>query len=203
MTLNKTEVTILAVLAVVTLASFDYVNRYEQMRDKAELVAMIENNAAGRMQLAERSKFGSCQVRGPLPDPECTPGGIFPEATREIICVKGYTKTVRSVSTGLKKRIYESYGFTYPQEKGAFEADHLIPLELGGNNDISNLFPESAEPRPGYHEKDIVENYLNHEMCAGNISLAAAQLQIARDWFSVYNRLSSQQIRELQQEYSY
>jgi 5-methylcytosine-specific restriction endonuclease McrA len=32
----------------------------------------------------------------------------------------------------------------YPQQHGAFEVDHLIPLELGGDNVIANLWPEAA-----------------------------------------------------------
>ncbi|MDP1689251.1 MAG: HNH endonuclease signature motif containing protein [bacterium] len=98
--------------------------------------------------------------------------------------------------------MYESYGLTYPQPRGAYEADHLIPLELGGNNDIENLFPESAEPRPGFKEKDLVENYLNHEVCAGRLSLLAAQEQIARDWLAVYKGLTTNQIDELKREFS-
>ena len=155
----------------------------------------------GPLELGERSQTTECVAEGGLPDRECTPGAVFPNATREIICVSGYTKTVRNVSVATKQKIYGAYGLSYPQKSGAYEADHLIPLELGGSNDIANLFPEAGEPRPGYHEKDIVENYLNHEMCKGNISLAFAQQQIAENWLVVWQSLSEDQIRELRAEY--
>jgi hypothetical protein len=32
--------------------------------------------------------------------------------------------------------------------------DHLDPLELGGFNDIKNLWPEPVDPWPGSYEKD-------------------------------------------------
>ncbi len=211
---KKKELLLLLALFVGMIASFDYVNRYHQEASKNTLAAIIEQNAVQPFSRPERSKFADCQVRGPLPDQDCSPGAIFPEATRTQICVKGYTKTVRNVSANLKKRIYQEYGLDYPQPTGSYEADHIIPLELGGSNDIANLFPEAAESspttvglgeatqaRPGFHEKDLVENYLNHEVCAGRLDLVAAQEQIATDWFTVYNNLTPEQINNLKQEF--
>ena len=57
--------------------------------------------------------------------------------------------------------------------------DHLIPLELGGSNAILNLWPETP---PGFHEKDKVENRLHKEVCAGRMTIEAAQILIAKDW---------------------
>jgi hypothetical protein len=62
---------------------------------------------------------------------------------------------------------------------GAYEVDHLVSLELGGSNGIANLWPEAAEPRPGFHEKDRYENYLHAEVCAGRMPLQEAQRRIA------------------------
>src|SRR6185369_8516238 len=113
------------------------------------------------LQLDPMTKSSDCHVDGSLPDHACSPGAVFDTATREIICVAGYTKTVRSVSTSVKKKIYAEYGITYPVPFGSYEVDHLIPLELGGSNDKANLFPEAADPAPGFKEKDLVENYLH------------------------------------------
>jgi hypothetical protein len=62
---------------------------------------------------------------------------------------------------------------------GSYEVDHLVSLELGGNNSVANLWPEIS---PGYHEKDEIENRLHDAVCAGSVSLRAAQQEIARDW---------------------
>ena len=75
---------------------------------------------------------------------------------------------------------------------GQYEVDHLIPLELGGSNDIANLWPEAASPKSGFHEKDQVENYLHDQVCSGAISLKDAQTQIATDWLAVYHRMPPQ-----------
>lgn len=127
---------------------------------------------------------GQCHARdsGRLPDPACTPGSVDPAVTqstiRTTICVTGWTTTVRppaSETTRAKFGVSEpAYGIT---AKG--ELDHLVPLELGGSNDISNLWPEAgAIPNP----KDKVEGELKSAVCAGKITLDAARLEIARDW---------------------
>lgn len=138
--------------------------------------------------LGQRTKTSGCQVRGPLPDPACTPGAIIESATPEQICQPGYARDVRDVPDAVKSQVYAEYGIT-SHRPGQYEVDHLISLELGGSNDIANLWPEAAEPRPGFHEKDKVENYLHAQVCAGAISLAAAQEQIASNWLDVYNRM--------------
>src|SRR6266566_2578128 len=66
---------------------------------------------------------------------------------------------------------------------------HFDRLEAGGSNDIANLWPEAAEPRPGFHEKDQVENYLHDQVCAGAMRLLEAQRAIASNWLDVYERL--------------
>lgn len=149
-----------------------------------------------------QTKAAGCQVSGSLPDPQCTPGAIFPEAGVTTICISGYTKEVRNVPVSLKKKIYEEYSISYPQPTGTYELDHLIPLELGGNNDPANLFPEAAQPTPGFHEKDLVENYLHQEVCAGKIPLAFAQEEIARNWVAVYEALSPREIDFLRSQFS-
>ena len=155
----------------------------------------------GPLQLAVRSKTAGCQINGSLPDPLCTPGAVFAAATPDQICQKGYSRSVRSVSVSLKKRVYQEYGLTYPQPTGSYEVDHLIPLELGGSNDIANLFPEAATPTPGFREKGVVENYLHGEMCEGTIDLARAQEQIATDWTVVYDHITPTQRAALLQQF--
>src|SRR5437762_11069359 len=103
----------------------------------------------------QRTKTSGCSATLPLQDKDCTPGAIFPDATKEKICVSGYAKSVRDVSTTLKKQVYTAYGIK-SRLPGQYEVDHLVSLQLGGSNDIANLWPEPAAPKPGFHEKDAV-----------------------------------------------
>jgi hypothetical protein len=101
------------------------------------------------------------------------------------ICVRGYTKTVRPPATythDLKVRQIAEYGYA-DTSLASYEEDHLIPLELGGHpSDPKNLWPQ---PRAGDYpagKKDLVENALHAKVCAGVMTLAAAQTAIATNW---------------------
>lgn len=118
------------------------------------------------------------------PDPSLTPGAVFPNVTESDVCTPGYSKTVRNVSAQTKAEVFREYGIT--PEPGKYEIDHFISLELGGSNDISNLWPEPYDPRPGAHEKDSVENYLHAQVCSGAMTLKQAQDAISTDWYKVY-----------------
>lgn len=137
-----------------------------------------------------QTKTSGCVVNGPLQDKECTPGDVFPDVTKEQVCKSGYASSVRNVPTSVKNKVYASYGITH-HTAGQYEVDHLVSLELGGSNDISNLWPEIATPKPGFHEKDKVENYLHDQVCSGAISLQQAQIEIATNWLDVYNQMPS------------
>jgi hypothetical protein len=99
------------------------------------------------------------------------------------ICTPGYASGVRNVSTATKKQVYAEYGASYPQPTGAYEVDHFIPLEIGGSNDIQNLWLEPATPAPGFHQKDQFENFEHGQVCNGTISAAVAQSRMASDWY--------------------
>ena len=133
------------------------------------------------------TKTRGCTARGPLPDPECTPGAVFPAATKDEICIKGYSASVRNVSVETKKQVYASYGI-FSHVTGEYEVDHLISLELGGSNDVANLWPEAANPTPGFHQKDELENTLHDKVCSGAMTLGEAQKIIATDWLPAWKK---------------
>jgi hypothetical protein len=115
----------------------------------------------------------TCTERNGGPDPICTPGDVETMSV-EVVCGTS-TRTRRSVSESERRQVFASYGIVFPPPPGAYELDHLIPLELGGSNDVKNLWPEAA---PGYREKDIEENFLHREVCSGRMSLEVAQAKM-------------------------
>lgn len=129
-------------------------------------------------------------VGGARPDPGCTPGAVQATVTQatvgSTICRSGWTATVRApeIETGkVKKAAMLAYG-EHAATRSTTELDHFVPLELGGANDVRNLWPEpSDEPGRGVeNSKDKVENDLNRAVCTGQVTLAAAQQAIASDW---------------------
>ncbi len=138
--------------------------------------------------LGVQTKTAGCKVNGTLPDKSCTPGAVFPEVTKDQVCTAGYARQIRNVPASEKDQIYAEYGVT-SRQPGQYEVDHLISLELGGSNDAANLWPQPAQPVPGYHQKDQVENYLHQQVCSGRITLQQAQKQISTNWLDVYNQI--------------
>ena len=145
--------------------------------------------SSGNPQFGKQTKTSNCVAHGGLADSACTPGAIFPNVTTQQICKPGYSSSVRNVPTSEKDQVYAEYGITH-HSAGQYEVDHLVSLELGGSNDISNLWPEAASPTPGFHQKDQVENYLHDQVCSGAMSLKDAQYKIATNWLAVYNTMS-------------
>src|SRR5437870_1140622 len=142
------------------------------------------------------------------PDPATTPGVVNPDITQgnmgETICNPNWsTKSIRppvSYTNHLKVQQLAASKFK-DKTPSHYEEDHLISLELGGNPlDPKNLWPEmwgtiaqpltSRGPFPpeivGAKAKDAVENALHTEVCAGTLTLKAAQTIIATDSFKYY-----------------
>ena len=134
-----------------------------------------------------RSKESGCVAGGGLPDPSCTPGAVMIMG-RDLVC-RYSALSRRHVPEAVHRHAFREYGIPTPQPAGSYEVDHLIPLSLGGDNAIANLWPQASEPQPGFHEKDEVEDYLHREVCAGRMDLADAQRAIATDWLGVYWQL--------------
>ena len=136
--------------------------------------------------IGTRTKTSGCVISSNREqDSGCTPGAVFTNVTKDMVCRKGYSSSVRNVSSSTKNQVYAEYGIT-SHKSGEFEVDHLVSLELGGSNTIANLWPEAASPTPGFHQKDSVENKLHSEVCSGKISLTEAQNEIVNDWLQVY-----------------
>ena len=125
-----------------------------------------------------------CMAHGGLPDSSCTPGDAFPNVTTTQVCTPGYAQSVRNVPQSVKNQVFAEYGVT-SHPVGAYEVDHLISLELGGSNDITNLWPEPYTGPYNAHTKDKVENYLHAQVCSGKIPLKEAQVEIAENWKAI------------------
>jgi hypothetical protein len=123
----------------------------------------------------------------PLNNLRVTPGVTF-HVTVATICRSGYSTSVRNVPESEKNQVYAEYDITH-HTTGQFEIDHLISLELGGNNAIGNLWPELNDHPHGYlNSKDILENRLHALLCTGKVSLRSVQTLIASNWVSAYRQ---------------
>lgn len=120
------------------------------------------------------------------------PGATNPAVTQaniqQTVCIPNWTTTVRpSASYTDKLKLAEMAQLGLTGDPHAFEEDHLISLEIGGNpTSPDNLWPQPwAGPRNA-HLKDRLENRLHKLVCSGQITLDQAQHEIASDWVASY-----------------
>lgn len=123
-----------------------------------------------------------------LPNLELTPG-LARGLTQATVCATRWGLDHRHVTEAMKRQVARRYGIPRSTIRAAgrcCEFDHLIPRELAGADAVTNLWPQPwAEAR----KKDRLENWLHREVCAGRLSLEAAQLQIVDDWPAAYRRI--------------
>ena len=119
------------------------------------------------------------------PDPVLTPGTVIRGIDTKTTCHNGYARLARHVSKHLKTEVMKRYKLD-PATQHLYEIDHFIPLNIGGTNDITNLWPE---PLASAHDKDKVEFFLYQEVCHSRMQIEDAQDQIKTDWVKVFNTL--------------
>jgi hypothetical protein len=131
-----------------------------------------------------------------IPDPELTPG-VATDATLETICGTKWGKDVRHVTPAMKRERFTAYGIQCKplfkgsrlQACGKWEIDHCISRELGGADDVRNLWPQSYSGGWNARDKDRLENELHKRLCHGELSLADAQKRICGDWRDAYREI--------------
>lgn len=150
---------------------------------------------------------GTCHLRKasdgePLPDPSCTPGAVDSTVTdadiATTICRKGgYTASVRppeSLTNPAKKKLLAAYGIPVSQI-GKYELDHLVELASGGASDVRNLWPEPNTFRQFrqsafvHNDKDAVEAYTFHAICARKVTSSAVEKAMATNWTTAVSAL--------------
>ena len=132
-------------------------------------------------------------------DPGKTPGVVRHDLSRDEICATKWGGDVRHVTAAMKRQVFEAYGIRcVPLTAksgpacGEWEIDHLVSRELGGADDVANLWPQPYAGPWNAHMKDRLENRMHSEVCAGNLSLRAAQDLIRHDWRQAYKRYFQQ-----------
>jgi len=140
--------------------------------------------------------FAGLAYASDLPDLNKTPGVVRPGLTKAKICSIKWGKDERHVTQKMKDEVFAAYGFSgnddpkcIPKGNRRCEIDHLISRELGGADDIKNLWPQPYGTTPWNAQlKDNLENKLHKEMCAGKISLKKARDMLVNDWRIAYKK---------------
>jgi hypothetical protein len=134
-----------------------------------------------------------------LPNLMLTPGVVRGDLTLRKICRTKWGRDARHVSKAMKQQVFTAYGLSGNIDPACIrdasgrhcEIDHLISRELGGADDVRNLWPQSYGSMPwNAVRKDCIETRLHKEVCAkhATITLKQAQDDIRLNWTAVYLR---------------
>jgi hypothetical protein len=122
-----------------------------------------------------------------LPDRSLTPGYARPVKLSEL-CRMKQPNAPGNEDISLTQRVFRAYGLPV-STSASYELDYLIAPDLGGADDVRNLWPEPyGSTEWNAHVKDALENRLHSMVCDGQIDLATAQKEIATDWIAAYKR---------------
>src|SRR5690242_747507 len=141
----------------------------------------------------------AAQILPQLPNAMHTPGVARSDLTLKKICTTKWGKDARHVTAAMKKQVFAAYGLSGNQDPACIpdargrhcEIDHLISRELGGADDVRNLWPQPYGSQPwNAVRKDCVETRLHKEVCAKHpaMTLKQAQDAIRSDWTAAYLR---------------
>ncbi len=149
----------------------------KQKTDSAAAAAVLKASAASVPALLARAQ----------PDYSFTPGHLCSPSDpnfKEYRYAEHIPYCQRNVTQQMKQTVGDHYGVAQPEWVN-YEFDHLIPLAIGGDSSIDNLWPQPHEPGSpnGSEDKDKLENNLYLQMKAGTISQADAVKQIY-GWFT-------------------
>jgi hypothetical protein len=164
-------------------------------RDISQLIRSTHSpgrfSSSAPLSSGNRCVFGSGMTGEPKPDWTCTPGVLDIAVTgttlSSTICRPGYDQQVLpppSSIEAMRRAVFKHYGLP-PDVHGRL--GWLIPLSLGGANDVQNLWP-MLEPQPAT-AKAGVDDELHRAVCAGRVRLADAQMAIITDWTLAERRL--------------
>jgi hypothetical protein len=124
------------------------------------------------------------------PNPNLTGGSVRIDG-HVVSATCGHSKQHRSsMNHARRDEILTRYGLP-PGTHPDFEIDHLIPLCLGGGDDLSNLWPQprrSIEPKWNAEAKDRLERLMCDRVCSGQIDIGTAQEAFSKDWIGAYQK---------------
>jgi len=121
-----------------------------------------------------------------LPDRRATPGHVRTDDVA-VFCTPGTAAAARDVSAATKRHVHARYAVDPDRRPCPCHIDHLVPLSMGGSNDLRNLWPLPVDQKR--REKDVVESFLRRAVCGGAIDLERARQDLTADWWAAYQRM--------------
>jgi Putative zinc-finger len=124
-----------------------------------------------------------------IPNHSLTPGAVRPVILSEI-CSSEDGDLDPTVPEPTENAVLREYGLTSgPAIAQKYQIDYLVNPQLGGTNDIKNLWPQPySNGAWNAHAKDVLERHLHQMVCSRTVDLATAQRAIEVDWIAAYKK---------------
>ncbi|QNI36659.1 anti-sigma factor family protein [Edaphobacter albus] len=124
-----------------------------------------------------------------LPNRGLTPGMTRPVELAAVCSANDDNDFDPELPQETQKAVFREYGISMEHSAKDFQVDYLISPQLGGTDDVRNLWPQSyKETTWNAHAKDALERHLSRMVCERKITLAQAQREIASNWIAAYQK---------------
>jgi hypothetical protein len=124
-----------------------------------------------------------------LPNTRLTPGAVRSVDLVELCRASDDDDLDPAVPIPTQMRVFYEYGLSATESKKNFQVDYLINPQLGGVDDVRNLWPQPYNsPEWNAQAKDSLERHLHQMVCEKKIELADAQREIAGNWIDAYKK---------------
>ncbi len=140
------------------------------------------------------SHIGPSQL---YPNPTLSPGLIATDNLNDLTSHSAcgtYSECHRNTTDAQKRTVRAEYPTCPPEQ----EIDHILPLSIGGADDVKNLWCQPLNnmwngQNWGYKTKDAIESYLASQVKNGKIAPKIAQECILNDWIACYQQYLGKQ----------
>lgn len=130
----------------------------------------------------------NAEMEASLPNHALTPG-MTHTVNLEDVCSDSDEDLDPAVPPQRREAVFREYGISPDRSAEEFQVDYLISPQLGGTDDVRNLWPQSYKETTWNAEaKDALERHLYQLVCERKISLAEAQHDIATNWITAYRK---------------
>jgi hypothetical protein len=142
----------------------------------------------GRKIRTDKPSVLSAREEAIVPNRSLTPGAVRAVTLKEI-CSSADDDLDPPVPSSTKRAVFQEYDLPPSGPTRNCQIDYLVNPQLGGTNDLRNLWPEPySNAKWNAQAKDELERHLHQMVCDRTVDLAVAQREIATDWIAAYKK---------------